>query len=478
MAIQAGAYSKTITPTLTVGGFLRELAAFSKFASPTLTITARLPLQFASVPLYTVATLTISLRLTAKFPVTTFTIIPTFYTRGGTAKPLQIVTRYPRPPIQHPFRLIAQEVLTRKIVDWDLPVQDDFSFTRQLSGPTVMAGSFKPEIISVQELGLDGYAYFFHVEISGEIRATALLLPPKYSESSLEFQCEGISALPHYITWGGDYSAIGVDPLSIVRSIWNFVQSDPLSDFNVIVDNTVSDRKLGIPAHQETTTDSAGVSTTQDVEAQPYELQWWEAPNCGDQIDTLSNQTPFDYRERVNWNASKTDVELYLDLGYPRLGTPRDNLLFNEENIIEVVPVQESADIYASEVIVIGAGEGSATVRGYAAGQFGNRIRKVHVVTDKTITTQQRADAVAQSELDLRKGNLFTIDEVTIRAYHPNAYYGEYDLGDDILIEVYVPWLLNPYAAWYRITAINFAPSKDIVKLTLQRSDSYRYPVA
>jgi hypothetical protein len=340
-----------------------------------------------------------------------------------------------------------------------------------------MSGSFSPEIISVQELGLDGYAYFFHVEIDHQIRATGLFLPPKYNESSLEFTCEGFAAMPHYITWEGTYSAIGVDPLSIVRSIWLHVQSNPLSNLGVIVSNNSSTQKIGTDARTDTIANADGTTTTNDVAAEPYQLQWWDAVNCGEEIDNLAEQTPFDYKERVGWNAAHTDVTLNFDMGYPRVGAPRSNLLFNDENIMEVVPIQEKVDSFASEIIVIGAGEGSATVRGYAAQTFGKRIRKVHVVTDKTISTMARANTVAQSELGLRKGNLFSIDELVIRAKHANATIGEYDVGDDIYVEVDVPWLMGYYGAWYRINSINYTPITEIVRLSVQRSDTYRYPV-
>jgi hypothetical protein len=88
-----------------------------------------------------------------------------------------------------------------------------------------------------------------------------------------------------------------------------------------------------------------------------------------------------------------------------------------------------------------------------------------------------RANTVAQSELGLRKGNLFSIDELVIRAKHANATIGEYDVGDDIYVEVDVPWLMGYYGAWYRINSINYTPITEIVRLSVQRSDTYRYPV-
>ena len=470
--------SLTATPTLTVNAIVSAgaQASLNLIATPTLTVSGRITEFAASVTLTASPTFAAAIKITT-FAILLLTITPRISIAVDRSLPFIIFTRYPYPPVQHPFRIIAQEVLSGNIVDWDLPVQSDFSYTTQLSGPTVMSGSFRPEVISVQELGLDGYAYFFHAEIEGQIRATGIFLPPKYNESSLEFTCEGFAAVPHYVTWEGTYSAVGVDPLSIVRSIWNHVQSNPLSNMGVVVSNNSSTVKIGNPARTDVVKNADGTTTSTDVAAEPYQLQWWDAVNCGEEIDNLAGQTPFDYKERVSWNSNYTDVNLYFDMGFPRIGVPRSSLLFNDENIMEVVPIQEKVDSFASEIIVIGAGEGSATIRGYAAQTFGKRIRKVHVVTDKTISTTARANTVAQSELGLRKGNLFSIDELVIRAKHANATIGEYDVGDDIFVQVNVPWLMGYYGAWYRINSINYTPITEIVRLSVQRSDTYRYPV-
>jgi hypothetical protein len=339
-----------------------------------------------------------------------------------------------------------------------------------------MQGSFLPEVSSIQQLGLDGYAYFLHVEISGEIRATGIFLPPQHQEASLTFSCEGFSSISHYVVWGGQISSIDIDPLNVVRSIWQNVQNNPRSNLGIVISDTTSAKRLGTPAHTEIIKNSDGTTSINEVDAAPYELLWWNTPNCGDEIDRLSHEAPFDYRERVQWNAAKTDVELYLDLGYPRIGTPRDKLLFNEENVLEVVPVQEGDETYASEVIVIGSGEGSATIRGYAAEPFGNRVRKVSVITDKTVTTVDAANALAMKELGARKGSVFSLSEMVIHARHENASIGEYDIGDDIFVQLEIPWLPNLYTEWYRILSISYVPASEIIRLSVARSASFTYP--
>jgi hypothetical protein len=385
-------------------------------------------------------------------------------------------TDYVYPPLNHPFRLIAQRILDGEIIEWELPVAEDFEYTDQLSGPVVMHGSFRPEQISVQELGLDGYAYWLHVEINQEIRASAILLPPQYEESAMTFSAEGVTAVPHYTVYDGRYSQIQVDPLSIVRTLWNYVQSQPQSDYGVTVSVNSSPVRLGETARTETTTtnnsDGTTTITTREIPAAPYELNWWDAKNVGEEIDSLAGQTPFDYVERHKWNADRTDVLHYVDLLYPRAGVARPNLLFNEENILEVVPVQEPEDSYASAVLVIGAGDGVDTIRAYRAESFADRVRKEVVITDKSITSQQLADSRAAQELAFRRGRAFEIGELVVAAYHTNAPIGSYAVGDDIQVQVEISWLMELHTSWYRITSINNKPSSDKVRLGLQRSTS------
>jgi hypothetical protein len=155
------------------------------------------------------------------------------------------------------------------------------------------------------------------------------------------------------------------------------------------------------------------------------------------------------------------------------LGQTRPNLMFDEENIIEVVPVQEGENSYASAVLVIGGGEGEDSIRSYVSHSYGDRVRKVVVITDKTINKRERADALAQSELTARTGGRFEIAEVVIDAYHPHAPIGTYDVGDDIQVRVQIPWLMETQVAWYRITSITFKPSSDKIRLGLSLSSTF-----
>jgi hypothetical protein len=473
-AVGSGAVRLVQTPT--IGVVAGRNATVGLTQTPTITLNSRLILQQATFGLTQLPLISVTSR-TIHFPPVVLTQTATLEIFGRLFRPPVIRTVYPYPAPEYPFRLIAQNILTGEIVDWDLPVQDDFEYEHQLSGPTIMKGSFRPEIQSIQELNLDGYAYYLHVEVSGEVRASAILLPPQYDdESGLVFTAEGFSSAPHYMIYQGQLSDIDLDPLDVVRNIWNYVQSQPESNYGVTVSNTTSPTKLGEGATTEDIEGSDGTVTTREVAAKPYELVWWEAVNCGQEIDTLLKLTPADYKERVAWNENKTDVLFYVDLGYPRLGQARSDLLFNEENIHELVPIEEDPDTYASEVIVVGAGEGIDTIRGYASMPYGGRVRKSVVITDKTVKDTQRANALAAEELGIRRGRTFEVSEITISAHHPNASIGSYDVGDDIVVSVDVPWLVTTITAWYRIMSMRYRPAGRHVVLELKRTESFRDP--
>jgi hypothetical protein len=469
-------------------GALGQRAAVSLIEDVTLSVR---PTALGAVTLPIVTSLLLDARV---YPRGTFIITATltFATRQNFLGALQLTivgvlragalpyrrpvlrTDYKYPPPNHPFRLIAQRILDGEIVDWDLPVDTDFEYQVQLSGPIIMQGAFKPELIQVQELALDGYAYWLHVEVNQEIRASAIMLPPKYDESSMTFTAEGVAAVPHYQYYDSTFSQIGVDAFSVIRTLWNYVQAQPQSDYGVTVTQDNSGQTLGLAEWDELIFDPATQEFhTDHHDAEPYEIMWWDAVNIGEEIDKLSGQIPFDFLEHHKWNSNKTDVDHSISLGYPRLGQTRPNLMFDEENIIEVVPVQEGENNYASAVLVIGGGEGEDSIRSYVSHSYGDRVRKVVVITDKTINKRERADALAQSELTARTGGRFEIAEVVIDAYHPHAPIGTYDVGDDIQVRVQIPWLMETQVAWYRITSITFKPSSDKIRLGLSLSSTF-----
>lgn len=209
--------------------------------------------------------------------------------------------------------------------------------------------------------------------------------------------------------------------------------------------------------------------------AGPYSaLDWWEAKDCGSEIDELAKSTPFDYIERQAWNAGRTGVDHWIELGYPRIGRRRDDIRFaQDENIVAAVGPEEPDDRYASEVITLGRGEGSARVRGYAGRPLGTRLRRPTVVDDKTIENTADANAEARVELESRQA-LADITELVVAARHPNATLGEYGVGDEAVVEAVVPWA-GDLRLWQRILRVAYSPLSEQVKITCRSASSFIY---
>lgn len=366
-----------------------------------------------------------------------------------------------------PYRVIAQDIKTGEFLNWDVPLSE-LQITYTLSGPGVIAGKLNPEIPSLNVSAMEAWATWLHVEMDGQIRASGILQPVTLDGYSLTVESEGPSGYAHGIPFMGSISEIGIDPIDVVRRIWANIQSYPSANLGLVVDSTTKSAvKIGTPKPAEGDTNA-------DPNAGPYTLQWWDHKDCGDEVNSLATQTPFDYHEWFQWNADKTDVIKHLDFGYPRLGRSRTDLRFAfRENILKAIPLAEMDDQYASDVICLGSGEGQDRIRGRASQDSGSRLRRVVVIADGSITTVARANAEAQAELKRRAARI-SMQQITIEANHPNAKLGSFTLGDDILVEGDFPWV-GRMSLWHRITAYTWSPTATQATLTLKPSESFNY---
>jgi hypothetical protein len=361
-----------------------------------------------------------------------------------------------------PYRLIAQRIIGRTFIDWDLPVSE-VVITYTLSGPKLIKGKLKPEITDFLDLGLEPKATFIHIEQDNIIRGSAILQPSEMGDDgSLTFIAEGLSGYPHGQPYQSEYSQVDIDPLDVVRHIWSHLLSSPRSNLGVLVANTTSEQRIGTEVD------------TVNGAVKPYTLFWWDDTDCGREIDNLAKETPFDYVEFDEWNSTKTDVIHHIIPAYPRIGTRRFDLGFvSGENITSVSLLREEPDQYASEVIVRGAGEGKDSIRGFAANIIGNRIRQSVSVTDKSITTHEAATKRAEEELRRRQAFL-NIREITVIDQHENASLGDFAPGDDILVQVELYWF-GEIQMWCRIIGFDWVPEKGIIVLQLENSEIATY---
>lgn len=367
------------------------------------------------------------------------------------------------------WRYIAQRATTGEFLDLDVPLRrDDLAWA--LSGAGSLRATVSPDTGALRaadgRLVLEEWGTLIYAEADGQIRWGGIVISSRFDGPVWQVEAAGFTTYPHGLPFTGDYSKIDVDPAQIVRDIWAHLQAQPSGDLGVTVTGDTSVR-VGTEPRDVSFTTGAGEDVS--FQAGPYELSWWEAPDCGSEIESLAKETPFDFVERHAWDGDEIKHEVVI--GYPRLGRRRNDLAFVQgDNISDVVAPSLEGDDYANGVLGLGAGEGKGVLQRAIEAPDG-RLRRVAVYTAKDVSSTSRMDALIQRELRRRQDAL-KITQVTVRD-HPNAPIGSWDLGDDVLIQATIPWL-GDVALWCRIVGWALK-TESTATLSLVRSDSFTY---
>lgn len=191
---------------------------------------------------------------------------------------------------------------------------------------------------------------------------------------------------------------------------------------------------------------------------EPYKLLWWEHTDCSQELERLSVETPFDWRERHTWNGDKTAVNHRLQLGYPTIGTRKTDKTFVPGVDLVLSPeVHRGGSEYANAIIGIGAGEGRKTVRKVADVDDG-RLRRVGVYTAKNVRGKKRLERLADHERKRRTLGHHTFEVVV---WDTDGNLGSYRLGDEIQVDLTEGWAAGQ--RWHKIIARRYKPDEDDV---------------
>jgi len=412
--------------------------------------------------------------------------------------------------------------ITSPSVTWVLNGPDTYTCT--LSPP-------RPDLLDLtgNPVGVE-WQTACYLEQAGRILFGGILTSSQFAGPQWTMGFTGFLGYPAGMIYEGpDYTQSGVDSLDVVRYLWTWLQQQPGSNLGVVVDRLKSGVQLGVQpssGSQGTTTTTAGVnsgarqipvkdptgfavnglivivgsnnqhtitkisknvlsispalingrakgSTVYNLgKPARYTLRWWNSTDIGQEIGSIATETPFEQYEAHTWgDPGKQTVAHRVGFGVPRLGIRQATLRFAEgENITEPVGGTRDGSAYASDVVGLGAGQGSAQIRAQAA-QLDGRLRRQYVYTDQTVFTTSRMQARAQRVLAARR-QIDTPATVVIRD-HPNARFGSFGPGDDILIQQASGW--RQVATWARITQIQQDPTTQQMTLTCARSDSFTY---
>lgn len=367
------------------------------------------------------------------------------------------------------WRILAQRALTRQWLHTDVEAERAGGPSWELSGVGTLSLVVEPELLG----GLtadDGRPLFeewstlIYVEQGGVIRWGGIVVDSRFQGQSLQVEVASFATYPHGMPYTGAYSSTEARPDSVIVGLWGQLQSEADSDLGVFVTRPEprTPVRLGSPAQGKDGDDDY-------VEADPYELFWWDAPDTGSEIDQLLAEGDLSYTEHHRWNADKSDVLHEIRVHYPASGRKRTDLAFRlGENILGDPEADRDGDEFANSIIGIGAGEGKGSLRRSTAIRDG-RLRRTAVHVAKDVASASRLSTQMRRELATHR-KLLTVPSITVMD-HPNARISSWQLGDDILVQTYVPHV-GDVSIWHRVLswALN---TDDTATLTLARSDGF-----
>lgn len=265
----------------------------------------------------------------------------------------------------------------------------------------------------------------------------------------LQIDAGGFTGYPAGMPWmGPEFTGIDVDPLDMVRKIWDHLQSYPDGYLAITVDDTTTPPSQWVGDPVEEVSFETGSGELVEFEAGPFRLASWTTDDLGRVISDLAEETPFEFRERSYWNGES--IENRLELGYPQLGVRRNDVRFHIGiNVMAPPPLEEGE--YASEIWMQGAGEGRERLKTSShLTQSTGKMRRVHVVTDKSIKSKVAATRAARPILDRLVGR-YDLDTLEV-IDHDLAPFGSFEGGDEVYVSGDAGWIQVDH--WVRITEI------------------------
>lgn len=356
-------------------------------------------------------------------------------------------------------------------IDNELPLLG-VSITDVLSGPPQLTGSIRPVLRRLLdprgEPMLGEWGCEIYAEQYGEIRGGGILVNSDFDGPEWALDVSGYSGYAHGMGYESEQSFVDADPLDVVRHIWTHIQSGQNSNLGLLVDaGTHTPVRVG-------TSPSLSADDPQPAEAAadegPYRLTWWANDDLGEEIDKLAKATPFEYHEWHSWNDAKTDIAHHLDFGYPTIGQRSPMRFVLGENVMTIPKLGRDGGNFSNHVRFLGAGEGSAMVRGEARAADG-RLRRMVTVDDQRIQDRGQAQMRARDEL-ARRLSMTGVQELVILDTQQTPV-GAIRVGDDIQFQAdEVDWL--DLSAWHRVLSKTYSPENpEICSLKVMRTDGF-----
>lgn len=362
-----------------------------------------------------------------------------------------------------------------RIITKDLMPQQ-VKVVRTLSGPCQIEFSIHPKDPSVidsttgKPIDFKPWGQWIHAckyDFNGNLKvwASGIVQPSDVAPDTgiMSLKAEGFSNYAKGLPWLQDWNPIAVDPFEIVGKIWDHIQSFDNGNLGVEVYPLVSGTQM-LPGF--------GFNNEKYVKNFfAIFIRQTDRVDCGDYINKLARDIPFDYFEEstiVNGQIKKA-----IRLAYPFGGVDQEDLIFRlGENVVSATPKQEVQQNWFSDITIKGylpGKEYSATL----ANADPTRYRRVMDETDLHIDSNERSAAWAHRLLTRRQVP-FYFDSIVIDPYHPNAPFGEFDVGDLITVQGPTAWH-GDITQKHKILMMAWDETKNVVELKLLAEGAFSY---
>lgn len=356
---------------------------------------------------------------------------------------------------------------------------------RMLSGPCDIEFKIHPKEPSIQIPGGQGpiqlkpFGHWVHalkqdLEGNEKVCASGLFQPSEIDPESgvMTLKAQGFSNYLKGIPWLENWNPIAVDPFEIYTRIWAHAQSYAQGNLGV----TITNMDGSTPAVSGTQM-LPGFSFNNEEFIQDFFAIFIRAidrNDCGDYLNKLARDIPFDYFETSEWNETHTAVNKSIKLAYPYGGVDQEDLIFRMgENISAATPKQQSEINWFSDITVKGFFPGkvySSTIENADP----DRYRRVMDETDLNIDSNERAAAWGHRKLTRR---IFPnqYESIIIDPYHPNAPFTSYDVGDFIRIVGPMAWVSDNVDQKHKILGWAWDEKSGKVQLNTMAEGAFNY---
>lgn len=267
---------------------------------------------------------------------------------------------------------------------------------------------------------------------------------------TMNIEATGYSNYPKGIPWLENFNPIAVDPFEVVQRIWAHCQGYSNANLGVEVGPASSGTQM-LPGYSFD--GSILVFDFFAIFVRAVDFQ-----DCGDFINGLARDIPFDYFEEPVWNSDRTEVTKNLRMAYPFGGLKQDHLSFRlGENVVRAEKAEEMDIEPVSDVIIRGWLPGKV----YSSSLSNldpTRLRRTILEEDARIDSTERAAAWAKRKLQRRNVPKYW-SKIVVDPDHPNAPYGSWDVGDTIFVQGDYPWV-GEIAEWHRVMSVAYDESK------------------